>query len=339
MSIGSDTAYIKMPLSTSDEVKIDACIAFKFNIDHIMERNGHASARTLLSYSTQDGKKAINYLSYGDCVFDCLGFSDSERLELAVRARTNNEYIICKTKYGASVLITKLIAAQGIALLLIPDKVTSISLRRVFCKDDSISYAKLCDLASSNGGAVFGAASKFLSLVEKSIMCDTSANKKKSFKLKMFESVYAIAELFEIHPTFLTPVAQSLNTSPSLFTSLTYLFSIAAARLSSDGRLGIRMINKGKQSIINFSIRFNTTDNAKQILHRSEIQALMDFMNEFDIMESYAITKDTDADTSILGISAQLCVNDPSMIGLKHPKPKLYSELTDNSDENFFGTT
>lgn len=333
MSIKSDTTYIKMPFSPSEEIKIDACISFKFNIDRIIERNGHASARVLLAYSSQGEKKAFNYLSNGDCLFDCLGFSDSERLELAIRSRTSEEYIICKTRYGASILITKLIATQGIALLLIPDEATSASLRKVLGNADSISYSELYDLSESRDGTVFRTASKLLLLVEKSIMCSRSASEKECLRLEVFETVYAISELLGIHPNFLTPVTPHIDASPSLCVCLTYLFSAVAAKLSTDGHIGIKVIEKGRQSIMSFSIRLKSDDEINPFVHYPEMRTLINLINELDIMDSYSITKGPESDVSVLGISALLCRKDPSLIGLKHPKPRLYSETADESED------
>ncbi len=338
MSIESDTPYIKMPFSPSEEIKADACIAFKFNVDRTIKRNGHASARVLLAYSSQGGRKAFDRLSYGDCLFDRLGFSDDERLKLAIRSGASKEYTICKTRYGVSILITKLIATYGIALLLLPDEATAASLRKILGNADSISHSELCELLLSRDGTVFRTVSRFLALVEKSIMCSRSDDENECLRLEMFEMVYAISELLEIHPKLLTPVKPQIKASPSLCVGLVYLFSTVAAKLSTDGHIGIKVIEKGQRSTMSFSIRLKASGDINLFAHYPEIRALVNFINELDIMESYSIEKDASSDTSVLGISALLCRKDPSLVGLKHPKPKLYSELTDNSGENFFDT-
>lgn len=215
---------------------------------------------------------------------------------------------------------------------------TATSLRKVLGNTDSISYSELCELSLSRDGTVFRTASKLLALVEKSIMYSRSAEENEYLRLEMFEMVYAISELLEIHPKFLTPVKPQINASPSLCVCLAYLFATAAAKLSTDKHIGIKAIEKGQLSTMSFSIRLKASGNINLFVHYPEIRSLINFINELDIMESYSIEKDASSDTSVLVISALLCRKDPSLVGLKHPKPKLYSELTDNSDGNFFDT-
>lgn len=325
MPFGFEPSYaIPLPLPSYDTV-LDACVAFEFNIDRTIEKQGCASARVLLSHSVKRKRDALSRISYGDCLFDCLGLSADERLRLAMRAQASNGYIICKTKYGTAILITRLIASHGIALLLMPERAVSITLGRIPCEGE-ISFSKLFRLCSDDNedSTAFKMASQLLLLVERSIIYSRSASEKECLSFEISGALYSTAQLLGIHPSTYSPSASSVDADPSEFICFIYLFSMISAKFGSGEGLGVAVTKMGKQSTARFFVSLKAADDVALLAEHPEIKLPIELMRELGIWESCSLTEAADSDGVVLEVSALLCRADPSAIGLKHPRQELH---------------
>lgn len=349
---------LPLPLPLQD-VRLDACVAFEFNIDRTIERGGRTGARVLLSYSAGDDTDILSRLSYGDCLFDRLGLSADERLSLALRAQASDGYIICKTKYGTALLVTRLIATHGIALLLIPVETVSSLLGRIPYDGGSISYSKFAKLSTIYGNTellgfsvpdkleafdstAFKMTAHLLLLTERSLICSRSADETECLRFEAVGALRSTALLFGIHPHAWVSLESPVKTSLSELVCFTYLFSMITARLGSDASLGIKVTGRGGQSSARFTVffkAFKAEDATAALAEHPEFNMPIELMKALGILDGYSVTIDADSCNAMLEVSALLCRDDPSLIGLKHPRRELRRGLSSESLRFFLSGT